>query len=143
MKYVKLTQAVGVRSVGEVLHVDNASAASLVEVRKVGEYVSGRDAAEALRSAPARGTMSATQIVDADEPGATTLDAPTPADVALTESPSTPGEQIVDGRQSQPSREELESMTKAQLLVFAGDRPDADKMTKAELVDALAPKQQS
>lgn len=71
MKLVKLTESVGSRQAGEVLKVDDASAANLVENRKVATYFDPeKDEAEAERALPRRGMVSSRVLVDADEPNA-------------------------------------------------------------------------
>ncbi|WP_349318862.1 hypothetical protein [Mycolicibacterium canariasense] len=70
MKYVKLNQQVGNRQEGEIIRVDDASAASLVETKKVGEYVDSRDPDAAARSAARRGNVAVQQVADADDPNA-------------------------------------------------------------------------
>lgn len=85
MKQVKLTEAVGVRQPGEVLNVDDASAANLVENRKVAEYFDpDKHEPGVERTAPPRGSVGVTQVVDADEPA--------PAAVATVESASDSGD---------------------------------------------------
>ncbi|GAS94428.1 uncharacterized protein RMCC_1394 [Mycolicibacterium canariasense] len=67
MKYVKLNQQVGNRQEGEVIRVDDGSAASLVE-KGVGEIVDSRDGA--TRTAARRGNVAVVQVADADDPNA-------------------------------------------------------------------------
>lgn len=70
MKYVKLTSAVGSRGIGEVLHVDDASAKSLVEKKQVGVYFDpDSESAEEVRSAPRLGNTVVHQVVE-DQPPA-------------------------------------------------------------------------
>lgn len=146
MKFVKLTEDVGTRRAGEVLELDSGSAASLVEVKKVGEYVASKDGS-AERDAPLRGTMSATQIVDADEPSpVSTLDPGPDASAAGDELPLTEGEQIAredDNAGTEPAQDAAPSTNDSKpelvaMAVRAGiPEAEANSLTKAQLVDKL------
>lgn len=69
MKHVKLTQNVGTRVKGEILRVDDASAKSLVETKKVATLVDddNDNSGDAVQSsADRRGSVITTQVVDPD-----------------------------------------------------------------------------
>ncbi|MCV7255685.1 hypothetical protein H7J86_26320 [Mycobacterium hackensackense] len=66
---MKLNKQVNNRQAGEIIRVDDGSAASLVE-KEVGEIVESRDEAEVLRSAARRGNVIVQQVADADDPNA-------------------------------------------------------------------------
>jgi hypothetical protein len=83
MKQVKLIKDVGVRRTGEVLNVDENSARSLVEAKKVAVYYDPKKHdAPVERSAPPRGNVTAVAVVEADDPAAPTKRAEKPAHAA-------------------------------------------------------------
>lgn len=122
MKQVKLTEAVGVRQPGEVLNVDDASAANLVENRKVAEYFDpDKHEPGVERSAPPRGSVGVTQVVDADEPSA-------PAAVATVETPSDTGDHTehvhtAESTEPEPAPAKAAAARKTPAKVAAADQP--------------------
>ena len=84
MKLVKLTKQVGNRAEGEVLRMDEASAASLVDKKKVATYFDpeAADATEPVeRGGPRRGGVLSQQVVEDDPyPGSAPATDTEPAD---------------------------------------------------------------
>lgn len=143
MKQVQLIQNVGVRTAGEVLEVDELSAANMVDNRKVAVYYDPENPASEVvtRSAVLRGSMSAQQVVDADEPSAptSTLAASTPDEAVADAEPgetdppldAVVGELSMDNtkpeivaaavKAGKVTEDEAAALTKAQLLDKLGD----------------------
>lgn len=102
MKLVKLKERVGNRQAGEVLRVDDGSAANLVDKRKVADYfdpeapVNPEDPI-AGRAAPRRGNVSAVAVMEEDNPNAPA--APSETDVVGEPADGEEGEaaEVVDG----------------------------------------------
>ncbi|AHJ86298.1 hypothetical protein 32HC_20 [Mycobacterium phage 32HC] len=68
---VILTKPIRSRQAGEVLDVDSGSAKNMVEKRKVAQYFDpDKHKQTAERTAPRRGNVNTTQVVEADEPAA-------------------------------------------------------------------------
>lgn len=125
MKQVKLTRDVGVRKAGEVLDVDDASAAALVAREDAAYFDPAKDKADAERTAPMRGSVSAVAVVDADEPAA-----PAPAKPAADPIPAP--------EQPEPSMSDSLPELRARAVAEGKVTEDeAGKLTKAQLVDKL------
>lgn len=132
MKLVKLTKPVGVRQPGEVLELDSASAAALVKRGDATAFDPASDKADAERTAPPRGNVTAVAVVDADIPQAPARD----------EKPSTELLGAGDGGTSeQPTTDQTpESLAEVRArAVTAGKvtEDEAKKLTKAQLLDKL------
>lgn len=137
MKLVKLTQDVRSRRAGEVLEVDDASAASLVEKRKVATYFDpDTDTVDAVRTAPRLGNAAVVQVADADIPPA-----PTPPDgVDGATGTELEGDIVV---QDPPSADDPKPELVARLVAATADTDEpitaeeAEKLTRAEIVAKL------
>lgn len=153
MKLVRLTKDAGVRKAGEVLKVNDASAANLVEKRKVGEYFDPEqhDAEKepiVPRTAPQRGQITAVQVADEDIPPA-----PTPRTDPEAETETTAGDPPTDTDHSPekrvPSMGDSKDLLVAQLVAVTANTPEpvsaeaADLLTKPQLVAKIGDAQKS
>lgn len=126
MKQVKLTRDVGVRKAGEVLDVDDASAAALVAREDAVDFDPAKDKADAERTAPMRGSVSAVAVVDADEPAA-------PAPVAKPAEDPAPAPEHPEPSMS----DSLPELRARAVAAGKATEDEAKSLTKAQLVDKL------
>ncbi|MCV7230666.1 hypothetical protein [Mycolicibacterium komossense] len=156
MKLVRLTKDAGVRKAGEVLKVDDASAANLVEKRKVGKYFDPEkhDAEKdpiVARTAPQRGQITAVQVADEDihpaptprtEDEADTTEADTDASDPPTNTDHSPEKRV-------PSMGDSKDLLVAQLVAVTANTPEpvsaeaGDLLTKPQLVAKITEAQKS
>lgn len=124
MKLVKLTKPVGVRQPGEVLELDSASAAALVERGDAKAFDPSSDKVEAERNAPPRGNVTAVAVIDAD----------IPVVPAVAEKPADEPEPTPAG---EPNAESLTEVRARAVAAGKVTEDEAKKLTKAQLLDKL------
>ena len=140
MKFVKLTQDVRSRHAGEVLRLDDASAASLVEKKQVATYFDpATDTVDAVRTAPRLGNGTIVQVADADIPQpAGAVEAPL-GEFAEIPPGDGSGEKLPDAPSAADPKPELVARLVA--ATVNTDEPiteeEAEKLTRVEIVDKL------
>lgn len=142
MKLVKLTVDVRTRRAGEVLRLDDNSAASLVEKKKVATYFDPEtDSVDAVRSAPRLGNATAVQVAEADipQPPSGAVEAPLGEFVEIP-----PGDGSGEKLPAAPSADDPKPELVARLVAATASTgepitaEEAEKLTRAEIVAKLA-----